>query len=112
MDIVVIYLAILLFFVSIPSLIEQVSNPSGLGANMSLFSLMIYFFIFDYLPLLVIVFSFLSLIAYVATGLTKLMMRKLLFTVLRKMSAFATTVPFSLYALIDLFFLITYLAFC
>ncbi|HLS60853.1 MAG TPA: hypothetical protein VK044_06965 [Virgibacillus sp.] len=104
MDIVVIYLAILLFFVSIPSLIEQVSNPSGLGANMSLFFLMIYFFIFYYLPLLVIVFSFLSLIAYLGTGLTKLMKRKLRFAILWKMSAFATTVPFAIYTLFALFF--------
>lgn len=104
MDIVVIYLAILLFFVSIPSLIEQVSNPSGLGANMSLFFLMIYFFIFYYLPLLIIVFSLLSLTAYLGTGLAKLMKRKLRFAILWKMSAFASTVPFTIYTIIALFF--------
>src|SRR5690625_7841311 len=71
MDIVVIYLAILLFFVSIPSLIEQVSNPSGLGANMSLFFLMIYFVSFYYLPLLVFVFSFFVLFILFVLGLTK-----------------------------------------
>src|SRR5690625_6516761 len=87
MDIAVIYIFLLLFFVSIPSLIDRLTATSGPGADLNLFFLIIYFFIFYYLPMTVIVFLLLSLIAYIGTGIAKLMRRKLRFSLLWKMCA-------------------------
>src|SRR5690625_3556861 len=77
MDIVVFYLFILLFLVSIPSFIQQITQTNSYINDLNIVFQIIYFFIFFYLPLNVIVFSFLSLVAYIGLGITRLMQRKL-----------------------------------
>ena len=103
MDVVVFYLFILLLLVSIPSFIQQISQTNNYINDLNIVFQIIYFFIFFYLPLNMIVFFFLSLIAYIGLGITKLMHRKLRFSILWKMSAFSTTVPFVIYTIIALF---------
>src|SRR5699024_5867102 len=93
MDIVVVYLFILLFIVSIPSFFQQINQSNGYINDLNIVFQVIYFFIFYYLPLNIIVFLFLSLIAYIGLGISKLMRRRLRFSILWKMSAFSTTVP-------------------
>src|SRR5690625_2190705 len=94
MDIAFIYMFILLLFVSIPSLVDRILATGGPGASLNLLFLLIYFFTFYYLPMTVIVFLLLSVIAYLGTGIAKLMQRKLRFPLLWKMSAYISTVPF------------------
>ncbi|PAV28470.1 hypothetical protein CIL05_16165 [Virgibacillus profundi] len=104
MDITVIYMFILLFLVSIPSLIDRLTATNGPGTEMSLFFLIIYFFIFYYLPLNIIVFIVLSIIAYIGSGIARLMRRKLRYSILWKMCAYTTTIPCLLYTVIALLF--------
>lgn len=104
MDIVVVYLFILLFIVSIPSFFQQINQSNGYINDLNIVFQVIYFFIFYYLPLNIIVFLFLSLIAYIGLGISKLMRRRLRFSILWKMSAFSTTVPIIIFAIISLFF--------
>lgn len=104
MDIAVIYMFILLLFVSVPSLIDRLTATSGPATDLNLFFLIIYFFIFYYLPMTVIVFLLLSLVAYIGTVIAKLMQRKLRFSLLWKMSAYVSTVPFLIYTIIALLF--------
>ena len=104
MDITVLYMFILLMVVSIPSLIERLTATSGPGTDLNLFFLIIYFFIFYYLPMTLIVFLVLSLIAYIGVGIAKLMKRKLRYAILWKMSAFTTTIPLVLYTIVALIF--------
>ncbi|GAB3053892.1 hypothetical protein GCM10027286_16690 [Virgibacillus ainsalahensis] len=102
MDITVGYMFILLFLVSVPSLISQLTATSGLGHDMNVIFKLIYFFMFYYLPLTIIVFLSLCLIAYIGTLIAKLTQRKLRFGMLWKMSAYTTTIPFLLYTVIAL----------
>lgn len=113
MDIVVIYMFILLLFVSFPDLLHQIMNKDNLSLEIDTFFLIIYFFIFYYLPFVVIIFLLISLIAYIGVGLSKWMQRKLHFSILWKMVAFTTTIPFVLYACLAILFPIrqTYLWF-
>lgn len=104
MDITVIYMFILLLLVSIPSLIEQLTTASGQVADLNFLFLLIYFFMFYYLPMTLIVFLALCIIAYIATIFAKRMQRKLRFSILWKMSAYTTTIPFILYTVIALIF--------
>lgn len=104
MDIAVVYMFILLLIVSMPSLIERIKDAHLFGVDIELFFLIIYFFIFYYLPLTVIVFILLSIIAYIAVGITKLMKRKLHFSILWKMAAYTTTIPFLIYTIVALIF--------
>lgn len=108
MDIVVIYMFILLLFVSAPSLIKQIITPSVLSSYLNLFFFIIYFFIFYYLPLTLIVFLSISLFAYLGRGIAKLSKRKLHYSVLWKMCAFSTTTPFIIYTIIGLFYSLHY----
>lgn len=103
MDIVVFYMFILLLFVSIPSFIQQITQTNNYINDLNIVFQIIYFFIFFYLPLNVIVFFFISLIAYIGVGITKIMRRKLHFSILWKMTAFTTTVPLIIYTIIALF---------
>lgn len=103
MDIVIVFLFILLFIVSIPAFIEQIKNAHLMNVHVELFFLIIYFFIFYYLPLTIIVFGFISLVAYIGKWLTKFMQRKLHYSILWKMVAFSLTLPFLLYTIIALF---------
>src|SRR5699024_1797904 len=99
MDITVVYMFILLFFVSLPTFVEQITNKTMNG----LF-LIIYYFMFSYLSLTIIVFVILSAVAYSGTGIAKLLKRKLRFSLLWKMSAYLTTIPFIIYMLLSFFF--------
>lgn len=103
MDITVIYLFILIFIASIPTLVERITNATGPGSDMNLLFLLIYFFIFYYLPLTFIIFAVLSIIAYIGTWLATLLQRKLRFAILWKMSAYSTTIPFIVYMIISFF---------
>ncbi|SFB30050.1 Protein of unknown function [Lentibacillus halodurans] len=108
MDITVVYLFILLLLVSIPSFVDQLTSNSGAGADMNLLFLLIYFFIFYYLPLTIIVFLFISLIAFSGTGIAKLLGRKIRFSMLWKLSAYTTTIPFIIYTILAFFFSINH----
>ncbi|WP_019375780.1 DUF1189 family protein [Virgibacillus halodenitrificans] len=104
MDITVIYMFLLLFIVSMPSLVDRLTSAEGISAELNIFFLFIYFFIFYYLPMTVLVFIMISVIAYIGTGIAKLMNRKLRFAILWKMTAFTTTIPFLLYTVLALLF--------
>ncbi|TFJ92272.1 DUF1189 family protein [Lentibacillus salicampi] len=101
MDITVVYLFILLFFVSLPPSVDQLTT--GAGTEMNWLFFLIYFFIFYYLPLIIIIFLLISFVAYVGTGIAKLLKRKLRFPLLWKMVAYTTTNPFLLYTILSLF---------
>lgn len=102
MDITVVYMFILIMLASIPSLIERLTAVSGASAVIPLFMLLVYFFMFYYLPLTLMIFSLLSLIAYIGTVIAKLLRRKVRFSILWKLSAYTTTIPFILYTFLAL----------
>lgn len=104
MDITVLYMSILVLLVSIPSLVDRVTATAGASADMQLILLLVYFVIFYYLPLITMVLLLLSLVAYIGTGISRLMKRKIKFPILWKMSAYTTTIPFLLYTIIALIF--------
>lgn len=104
MDITVLYMSILVLLVSIPSLVDRVTATAGASADMQLILLLVYFIIFYYLPLITMVLLLLSLVAYIGTGISRLMKRKIKFPILWKMSAYTTTIPFLLYTIIALIF--------
>lgn len=103
MDITIFYILLLLFIVSLPAFIDYLLGNSKLANELTIFFKIIYFFIFNYLPLSIIVFMLISLIAAVGTGLAKLMQRKLKYSILWKMTAYTTTIPFLVYSLAALF---------
>src|SRR5690625_2815881 len=71
MDIAVLYLFFLLAIASLPSLIDQlIINETTF--HIQSFFLLIYIFIFYYLPLVFIVFGGLSIIAYIGTLVARL----------------------------------------
>lgn len=110
MDIVVIYMFILLAIASIPGLIEQIlSNQADAQLQVHTFFLLIFFFIFYYLVILLIVFSCLSLIAYLGTMIAKATGRKLQFGLMWKMAAFATTIPLVTFTVLSFFLPLTML---
>lgn len=104
MDIAVIYMFILLAIISIPALIERLTTTEGLGADINIIFKLIYFFMFYYLPMSLIIFISLSVVAYIGRGITYVLKRKLRFSILWKMVAFTTTVPFLLYTILALLF--------
>lgn len=104
MDITVFYMFIMLFFISIPSLIQQLTKTSGLGSDMNIVFKLIYFFIFNYLPLTIMIFLLITAFAYLFTWIAKVMKRKLKLQILWKMFAYSTSIPFLLYTVIALFF--------
>lgn len=103
MDRTIIYMFILLFIVSLPILVEQITSTSGFVSNMNLLFLIIYFFMFSYLPLTIIFFILLSIIAYLGTLIAKFSYRRLRFSLLWKMSAYLTTIPLLIYAFMSFF---------
>lgn len=107
MDVTVVYMFILLAIVSIPSLIDSLNITTGSIAEMHVFFVFIYFFFVYYLSLTGIVFVFLSFIAFIGTGISKLLRRKMRFSILWKLCAYTTTLPFLLYTLLAFFFPIT-----
>ncbi|HEX6593333.1 MAG TPA: DUF1189 family protein [Bacillota bacterium] len=104
MDITVVYMFILILIVSIPSLADMMTTTSGPTANMNLLFLLIYFFMFYYLPLTIFIFIALSIIAYIGTVIARFMKRKLHFSILWKMSAYTTTIPFLIYTFVAFVF--------
>lgn len=104
MDIAIIYMFILLILVSIPAFIDRIVENSGVSAELNIAFLIIYFFIFYYLPMAVFVCIGISIITYIGLGLAKLMERKLQFPLLWKMSVFIATIPFIIYTIIALLF--------
>ena len=103
MDIVVFYVCILTFIASIPSFAEQMVNSENFFTkDMNILFLLIYFFMFYYLPFVIIVFLFISLAAYIGVGIAKLMQRKLKFSLLWKMIGFTLTIPFILFTCISI----------
>lgn len=104
MDIVVVYLFILLLFVSIPPLIDRINETQIGNVDVQKFFRIIYFFFFYYLPLNVIVFAFISGIAYIGKVISYVLNRKLHYSLLWKMTAYATTTPFVIYTILALIF--------
>lgn len=108
MDTTVFYLFILIAFVSLPELINQIIADKTAGFNVHIVFILIYFFIFYYLMLLLIVFIALSIIAYISLIISRGLKRKLHYSILWKMSAFATTIPLLLYTIISFFYSLSY----
>jgi len=100
MDIILFYLFFLLIIVSLPSFINQLISPSGMGAELNFLFALIYFFIFYYLPMTVAVIIFLSFVAYIGKLMARMMKRKLHYGTIWKLSACAATIPFLLYTII------------
>ncbi|WP_042147704.1 DUF1189 family protein [Paucisalibacillus sp. EB02] len=100
MDITVFYMFIMLFIVSIPSLIDRLTETSSIGSDMNIVFKLIYFFMFYYLPLTIMVFLLITLLAYLFTWIAKSMQRKLKLQIFWKMIAYSTTIPFILYTVI------------
>src|SRR5699024_3120886 len=90
--------------ISLPSFINAFLTGEGPGADLNFLFLLIYFFIFYYLPMTVIVFLLLSGIAYCGTWIARLTKRKLRFSILCKVCVFLSTVPFIIYTIIALIF--------
>lgn len=107
MDVVVFYLFILILIVSIPQLILQLQLSDGLAGGLPIILKLIYFFMFYYLPLVIAVFVFISIMAYVGIGIAKLLRRKLRYQIIWKLIAFTTTIPFLLYMLLAAYFSIS-----
>jgi len=103
MDITVVYMFILLAIVSIPSLIDILTKPTGSIAEMNIFFVLVYFFFVYYLSLTFIVFISLSILAFIGTGISKLLQRKIRFAILWKLCAFTTTLPLLLYTILAFF---------
>jgi len=100
MDIAVLYMFILLAIISIPALIDRLTATDGLGADINIIFKLIYFFMFYYLPMCLIILISLSIVAYIGRGMAYLLKRKLRFSILWKMVAFSTTIPFLLYTIL------------
>lgn len=103
MDVVVFYMFILLGLVSMPSFIQQWLNPTDFISELNFLFYFIYFFIFHYLPLTIIILTFISLIAYIGTWIATMAKRKLVFSVLWKIYAFSTTLPFTIFIIFSYF---------
>lgn len=104
MDITVFYLFILLAIASIPALIRQTFIDPITNVEIHGFFLFIYFFIIYYLTLVIVVFCSITIVAYIAMWLTKLLKRKLHYAILWKMTAFATTIPVAIFTVLSIFF--------
>lgn len=102
MDIAVVYMFILIGLVSIPSLIEQIKINSSSSIHVHTVFFLIFFFMFYYLVLVVSIFVFISVYAYVGVNLARLMKRRLHFSILWKVTAFSTTLPFVIYTFVSL----------
>src|SRR5690625_1179405 len=75
MDVVVVYLFILFFITSIPSLMEQLQITEGLTGRLPFVQKFIYFFMFYYLPLTIVVFIFIFVLFFLIICLFFLIFR-------------------------------------
>src|SRR5699024_5683889 len=80
MDITVVYMFILIGLISLPAMVNLLQADADIGIN--LFFWLIYFFILYYLPMTIGLFLLLSFIAWIGTGIAKLLRRKLRFALL------------------------------
>ncbi|WP_047980143.1 DUF1189 family protein [Ornithinibacillus contaminans] len=103
MDITVFYLFILLFLALFPTFLHQVTENTGLGSDMNLVFQFIYFFMFNYLPVTIMLFVSITVLAYIFTWIAHLLHRKLKLQILWKMIAYTTTIPLLIYAILALF---------
>ena len=108
MDITVFYLFVFLAVASLPALLAQMSAGKISGLYVHTLFVLIYFFIFYYLVIVVIVFSLLSIIAYIALLISRALKRKLHYSILWKMSAFASTIPLILFTVLSFFMELSY----
>lgn len=104
MDIMLIYMLILMAIVSIPSFISIRSNPDEMSAQVNIIFQIVYFLIFSYLPLVIILFLLLSGVAFITKGMSKLLHRKLKYSLLWKQVAATTTIPFLVYTIVALIY--------
>lgn len=100
MDTTVIYMFIILFISSIPTYLNQLQE----NERLSTFFFSIFFFIFHYLPVVIIVFVALSILAWLTVLITKVAKRKLRFSILWKMAASATTIPLLIFTIVSFFY--------
>lgn len=100
MDTTVIYMFIILFISSIPTYLNQLQE----NERLSTFFFSIFFFIFHYLPVVIIVFVALSILAWLTALITKVAKRKLRFSILWKMAASATTIPLLIFTIVSFFY--------
>lgn len=103
MDVTVIYMFILLAIVSIPSLIDNLMLSTGSIAEMNVLFVLVYFFFVYYLSLTFFVFISLSILAFIGTGVSRLLQRKIRFAILWKLCAYTTTLPLLLYTIFAFF---------
>ncbi|ASN03816.1 hypothetical protein [Virgibacillus necropolis] len=104
MDITVVYMFIIMAIVAIPAFLGRITELNDPGSDMGIFFLLIFFFMFYYLPLTIIVFVTLSVVAYSFTWVAKSLNRKIRFPLLWKIAAYATTIPFLIYTITALLF--------
>src|SRR5699024_1012703 len=95
---------ILISIGSIPSLLDNLTISTGSIAEMNIFFVFVYFFFVYYLSLTGIIFVFLSLLAYIGKGISKLLKRKIRFAILWKLFAYTTTLTLLVYILLAFFF--------
>ena len=104
MDYVVFYLFFLIAIMLIPRLVVQLKVSDGLVDRLPIILKLVYFFMFNYLPLTIAVFIFITILAYIGVFIAKLLNRKLRLQIVWKLIAFTTTIPFLLYMLLSAFY--------
>jgi len=104
MDTTVFYLFILIGIASLPALINQITADDTSGLYVHFFFILIYFFMFNYLISVIIVFILLSIIAYIGLLIARGLKRRLHYSILWKMSAFSTTIPLMLFTIVSFFY--------
>lgn len=104
MDTTVFYLFILIGISTLPALIVQLTADDTSGLYVHFFFILIYFFMFNYLISVIIIFVLLSIIAYIALIISRVLKRKLHYSILWKTAAFSTTIPLILFTIISFFY--------
>lgn len=105
MDWAMIYTFVLLLIASIPALLERLLNPDPPEMN-AIFTIL-YFFMFYYLPLVIMMLIAVAGVAYVVTFIAKLRQRKLKYQIFLKMGLYALAVPLLLYTILVILFPVT-----
>lgn len=97
MDTALIYMFCLIFLVSIPEFVNRITGSEELYTNTLFFA--IYFFIFYYLPFVIMMLFALSIVAYAYTKFAEAMERRLRFQIIWKLTAYATTIPMLIFTM-------------
>src|SRR5699024_8970338 len=104
MVVVVVHLFIFLAIASLPGLVDQLSsNQVDTNIVINPFFRLIFFFIFYCLVILLDVFIGICIIAYLGIFLATQTNRKLQFSLMRKMTAFSTTIPLITFTILSFF---------